>query len=111
MPQSIRYHLDESCRTSIAVGLRRHGIDVTTTTEAGLIGATDEIQLDYAKQTGRVLLTHDSDFVELHGSTEEHAGLIYCHQNSRTVGEIVRLLKLYWELYDTDEMVNVLESL
>jgi hypothetical protein len=40
MPQTICFHLDENCTKAIAWGLRRHGIDVTTTPEAGLLGAT-----------------------------------------------------------------------
>ena len=44
----IRYHLDESVRTAIAVGLRSHGVDVTTTVEVGLLGAADEDHIAYA---------------------------------------------------------------
>jgi hypothetical protein len=49
MPQTIRFHLDEHCDPAIAAGLRRRGIDVTTTLEAGLNGATDEEQVAYAQ--------------------------------------------------------------
>lgn len=111
MPEPIRYHLDESCRLRIARALRDHGVDVTTTSEAGLLGATDEAQLKYARESGRVFFTHDSDFVALHESQVEHAGLVYCHQQSRAIGELVRLLVLIYELYDADEMVNRLEYL
>jgi hypothetical protein len=41
MPRTIRFHLDENCSHAIAAGLRRRGIDVTTTPEAGLLGAGD----------------------------------------------------------------------
>jgi hypothetical protein len=37
----IRFHLDENVDLAIASGLRRRGIDVTTSKEAGLIGASD----------------------------------------------------------------------
>lgn len=36
MPRTIRFHLDEHCDPAIAAGLRRHGIDVTTTQEVGI---------------------------------------------------------------------------
>ncbi|MBV8677985.1 MAG: DUF5615 family PIN-like protein [Planctomycetaceae bacterium] len=49
MLRTIRFHLDENCPTAIAEGLRRRGIDVTTTPEAGLIGATDEEQTAHAR--------------------------------------------------------------
>lgn len=42
MPRTIRFHLDENCGNAIAEGLRRRGIDATTTHDAGLIGASDE---------------------------------------------------------------------
>jgi len=43
---AIRY-LDENCAKAIAQGLTRRGIDVTTTPEAGLMGAIDEQQAAY----------------------------------------------------------------
>jgi len=48
----VRFHLDENIPRSIAVGLRQRGIDVTTTADAKLIGASDEIQLEFARESG-----------------------------------------------------------
>ena len=109
MPGTIRYHLDESCRLSIARALRHRGIDVTTTSDAGLLGATDEQQLDYAHSTGRMLFTHDPDFIALHDAQFPHAGLIYSPQQTRAMRETVRLLVLLWEMYEADELLNRLE--
>ena len=39
----IRFHLDEHLSASIAAGLRRRRVDVTTTHESGLAGAEDSI--------------------------------------------------------------------
>ena len=55
MPRAIRFHLNEHCDPDIAAGLRRHGIDVTTTPEVGLVGATDEQHIAYALAAGRVI--------------------------------------------------------
>ena len=53
MARTVRFHLDEHVGNAIAAGLRRRGIDVTTTHDAGLGGATDPAQLAYANsQTG-----------------------------------------------------------
>lgn len=38
MARTIQFHLDEHMSKAIAIGLRRRGIDVTTTPEAGLLG-------------------------------------------------------------------------
>ena len=66
MPRTIRFHLDENCARAIATGLHRHGIDVTTTPEVGLIGAPDEEQVGYALPLGRVIFTQDGDFLGIH---------------------------------------------
>jgi hypothetical protein len=44
--ERIRFHLDEHIDPDIAAALRRHGVDATTTTDAGLRAANDDAQLD-----------------------------------------------------------------
>ncbi len=50
---------------AIAHALRRRGVEVSTTTEAGLLGEADDDQLAYAVLERRVLVTHDPDLIEL----------------------------------------------
>ena len=57
MARTIRFHLDERVANAVAACLRRLGIDVTTTNDAGLRGATDPDQLAYANAEGRVIFT------------------------------------------------------
>jgi Domain of unknown function (DUF5615) len=109
MPRTIRFHLDENCAGAIAAGLRRHGIDVTTTADAGLLGALDPEQVAYALPLGRVIFTQDGDFLGIHGSGSPHPGIAYCPKDSRTIGQIIDSLILIWELFDPDEMVNRVE--
>ncbi len=109
MPRTIRFHLDENCTGAIATGLRRHGIDVTTTPEAGLLGASDEEQIAYAQPLGRVVFTQDGDFLGIHRSGVIHPGIAYCPKDSRTVGQIVDALVLIWNVCEPDEMVNQVE--
>jgi len=78
---TIRFHLDESVSTAIADPLRQRGIDVTTPIDASLIGVTDEAHLAFARQQHRVVVTHDVDYLRLHQSRAEHAGIVYCHQS------------------------------
>jgi hypothetical protein len=55
MPATICFHLDEHIDPVIAEGLRRRGIDVTTTADATLDGATDEEQIAFAHaKQGRI---------------------------------------------------------
>jgi predicted nuclease of predicted toxin-antitoxin system len=110
MTRTIRFHLDEHVAHAVADGLRRLGVDVTTTTDAGLVGASDVQQLAYAVAGGRVLFTEDRDFLAL-SATHEHPGLAYCDQNTRSIGQIVRGLQLIWEVYEPEEMRNRIEFL
>jgi predicted nuclease of predicted toxin-antitoxin system len=109
MPRSIRFHLDEHVPHAVAAGLRRLGIDATTTTDADLLGADDDAQIAFGPADGRVIFTEDDDFLVLASQGTEHAGLVYCHQNVRSIGQIVRALGLIWDVYEPSEMVNRIE--
>jgi predicted nuclease of predicted toxin-antitoxin system len=111
MPRKIKFHLDESVSNAIAQGLRRRGIDVTTTPEKGLIGASDLQQITFALSENRVIITHDDDFVALHHSGIPHAGITYCNQARRTIGEILNQLNLIWEVLEPEDISNKLEFL
>ena len=109
MPRTIRFHLDESCDPEIARGLRRHGIDVTTTNEVGLIGRTDEEQIAHALPLGRVIFTQDRDYLRLDAAGKPHSGIVYCHQQTRSLGAIIGALLLIWEVYEPDEIAGRVE--
>jgi hypothetical protein len=111
MPRTIRYHLDEDVDSAIAEGLRRRGIDVTTTPEVGLLGAPDPIQLAHAHVEVRVLFTHDDDHLRLNAQGVEHSGVAYCHRLKRSIGEIIDGPALIWELCEPGEMANRVEYL
>ena len=111
MPRTIRFHLDEHCPTVLADGLRRRGIDVTTTPEAGLQGAEDPEHVAFALGQGRVIFTQDEDFLAIHAAGIPHPGIAYCHQGTRSLGEIIRGLVLLWEVYEPEEMADRVEFL
>ena len=108
---SIRFHLDEHISAQVAAGLRRRNIDVTMTTDAGLIGATDLAHLEFAASSGRVLVTHDDDFLRLHAKGEAHFGIAYCQQQSMSAGDILRRLILIHDLLSPEEMAGRVEFL
>jgi predicted nuclease of predicted toxin-antitoxin system len=111
MTRTIRFHLDENCDRAIAEGLRRRGIDVTTTPEAGLLSATDEEHIAFAVSQNRVLFTQDHDFLRLHASGTPHAGMAYCAKDSKSIGAIIQGLVLIWEILEPEEMANRVEFL
>jgi hypothetical protein len=103
--------LDENVNKTIADGLKRRKIDVTTTPEAGLISASDEEQLRFACSQGRVLFTQDCDFLKLHNSGFEHCGVAYCVKGSRSIGEILQGLILIWEVLEAEDIAGKVEFL
>jgi Domain of unknown function (DUF5615) len=109
MTDKIRFHLDENVSNAIAEGLRRRGIDVTTTPETGLVAASDAEQVAFALSQNRVIFTHDDDFVVLHQSGVTHSGITYCSQNRHSIGEILTSLILIWEVIEPEDMKNQLE--
>ena len=111
MSQTIRFHLDEHVSHTIAHALRRRGVEVSTTTEAGLLGAEDEDQLAHTLLERRVLVTHDPDLIELAHRDQAHAGIAYCDQERRSLRSIVRSLLLIWEVLSPDEMEGHVEYL
>jgi hypothetical protein len=111
MPRTIRFHLDENVTRAVAEGLRRRGVDVTTTPEAGLLGAIDEDQAAYALAEGRVIFTQDRDFLSINAAGVPHAGIAYCPKDSRSIGEIIDGLVLIWEIIEPDEIRGRVEFL
>lgn len=111
MSTTIRFHLDEHVSNVIATGLRRRGVDVTTSAEAGLLGADDAEQLAFAASQARVLLTHDEDLLALAAQGAEHAGICYCHQGQRSIRQVIEVLHLLHECCRAEEMRNRVEYL
>lgn len=111
MPRTIRFHLDEHYDPAIARGLRVHGVDVTTTPEAGLLGAEDEEHIAYGVATRRLIFTQDEDFLRLDAAGVGHRGIAFCYQQARSIGQIIASLLLIWEVYEPEEMDNCVEYL
>jgi predicted nuclease of predicted toxin-antitoxin system len=107
----IGFHLDEHIPRAVADALRRRGIEVLTTGEAGMLGMSDAEHLAHALSGGRVFVTQDSDFLRLHEQQYPHAGIAYCAQGTRTIGQIVSGLALIHELLSPDEMLGRVEFL
>ncbi len=74
------------------------------------MGLSDEEQLEYAKQKGLVIVTCDDDFLSL-AETFEHAGIVYIHQQKYSIGDLIRNLKLLWDIVEQKDMNNHVEFL
>jgi predicted nuclease of predicted toxin-antitoxin system len=105
----MRFHLDEHVAHAVAAGLRRRGIDVTTTADTSLLGASDDDHLAYAKREQRVIVTQDIDFLRSAAIDSTHFGIAYYPQGKRTIGEIIRHLTLMHDALDDDAMRGRIE--
>jgi hypothetical protein len=110
MSGDIRFYLDEHVNPAIAAGLRRRGVDVLTTQEAGMLSASDDRQLALAMSEGRVIFTQDEDFLRLDKVVDRHAGIAYARQRT-PVGVIVRGLMLIYSVLSAKEMSSRVEYL
>ncbi len=111
MAERIRFHPDENVNPIIAAALRRHNIDVTTTIEMNMRAASNEEQLEFIRAEGRVLVTHDTDFLRIANQTDDHPGVAFSHKDTISTGQVIRSLILIYEVLDREEMIGRVEFL
>ena len=110
MADRIRFHLDEHVDPAIATALRRAGIDVTTTNEAGLRTQDDVAHLRFARAEARVIVTRDQDFLRIASRPLDHAGIVFYTAN-QSIREIIEGLILIYEVMTPDELAGQIEYL
>jgi predicted nuclease of predicted toxin-antitoxin system len=101
---AIRFHLDEHVAPAVAVVLRRHQIDVTTSQEAGLLGESDVDQLSFATSQGRVPVTCDLGFLREEVVSNAQFGICFCRPQKYSIGEFARALLTVATCMRDDEM-------
>ncbi len=111
MTERIRFHLDEHIDPDVAAALRRHGVDVTTTIDAGLRTADDLAHFVYASTQARVVVTDDPDYLRLAEERSGHPGIVICHRKLRSTREIIRGLILIFEVLTPADMKGRIEFL
>jgi predicted nuclease of predicted toxin-antitoxin system len=110
MADRIRFHLDEHVDPAIAYALRRAGIEVSTTNDAGLQTQDDATHLRFARNEGRVIVTRDQDFLRLASGGVDHSGIVFYTAN-QTIREIIEGLILIYEVMLPGEMAEHVEYL
>ena len=90
-----RAYADENVDARIVEALRERGFEIVTARDVRMLGQTDDAQLAYAADQGRVLLTFDrGDFRRLHArfveAGREHAGIALLPQSRLIARTIVR---------------------
>ena len=110
----IRFFTDEDVYGSVARRLRERGFEAVSTPEADRLGETDQAQLEWAVQEGRVLLTFNvADFARLHDEwlshLRHHTGIIVSIQ--RPIGDLLRRVVALASALGAGEMRDRLEFL
>jgi alpha-amylase/alpha-mannosidase (GH57 family) len=104
-----KIHLNENLSPSLAIQLRKHGFDVTSSQEAKLLSEPDEVQLAYAASQQRAILTFNiGDFARLHDNYlaegKEHWGVIF--STEEPIGVLFRRLLRLLSSVSADELKN-----
>ncbi|MBI2194851.1 MAG: DUF5615 family PIN-like protein [Planctomycetes bacterium] len=107
----MRFYMDQHFPGPASQGLRRHGVDLLTAQEAGRCGLPDSDQLTFATAEERVLVTFDTDFLELHQAEVQHAGIAWCPEQKYSVGQLIQTLLLVHGVLDREGMRNHVEHL
>lgn len=75
---NFKWLADENINSRVVDFLRQSGLDVEQVADLGMQGEKDLVVLKYALSTGRIVLTHDSDFGTLAiQSGESFVGIVY----------------------------------
>jgi predicted nuclease of predicted toxin-antitoxin system len=97
--------------------LQRLGVDVIRSLDAGFAqNALDKDLFSYATQEKRVMVTCDSDFIQLHQfyleESKDHYGVVYFNMNNGECGDIGLIVKTLHFLaqiaISEDDMKNTL---
>ncbi len=92
----IRLYLDEdSMDEDFIQALRSRNVDVLTVADVGMLNQSDEEQLNWARDNGRVIFSFNTrDFYRLHTAMIQkglsHAGIILAPQQRYGIGELMR---------------------
>ena len=110
----IRFFTDEDVYGTTAPALRNAGLDAISTPEASRLGESDESQLEWATDEGRVFVSFNvGHFAHLHSmwmnQGRHHAGIAVSAQ--RPIGDLLRRLVHLADALEADAIRNRLEFL
>ena len=105
-----KFYLNESVNIAVVNGLIRRDVEALSAKDVGNLGLSDEEQLNYAVKNNLVIVTHDADFLSM-AMNFKHKGIVYIHQQKYGIGDLIRRLKLLWEIAEQEDMLNHIEFL
>jgi predicted nuclease of predicted toxin-antitoxin system len=116
MSRILLYIDEDSMDADFVQALRSRNVDVLTVADVGMLHKTDEEQLDWARQKGRVIFSFNTrDFYRLHttiiGQDLSHAGIILAPQQRYGIGDLMRGVLRLINAKSSAEMQGQLEFL
>lgn len=105
---SYRLLLDENVEWPLVYRLRNYGHDVEHVDELDVYGkgATDRTLATYSRDTDRLLLTYDNDFV-LEIEQEEVRGVLFVSDDSMATDRVADAVDRMSEMYPQSEVSGV----
>ncbi|MEG4918038.1 DUF5615 family PIN-like protein [Microcoleus sp. B7-D4] len=103
----LKFYSNENFPIAMVDLLRARGYDVLTSYEAGQANQKnpDDEVLMYATNAGRVVITENrQDFINLHSTTSNHAGIVICKADRDYAGKVQVLHEFFTQ--DTQPMDN-----
>jgi hypothetical protein len=112
---NVRLYMDVHIPFAITAQLRLRKIDILTAQEDGTQRLEDSDLLNRSTELQRVLVSQDIDLLQIAGlrnkSGDNFSGLIYAHQLSSTIGQMVHDLELIVGTTTLEEWLNRVEYL
>ena len=112
---NVSFYMDVHIPLAITTELRLRGVNVLTAQEDGAGQYGDSMLLDRASTEGRVLVTHDTDFLREAARRQDHlrpfAGIIFVPQLDITIGRTVTDLELCAKTSRPEEWISRVEFL
>jgi hypothetical protein len=106
----LAFYFDVNVPVSIAKGLQQRGIDVLTSVDDGTRHLEDSELLQRATLLGRVLATHDKDFLaiaaEYQAAGWEFTGIVFAPQDKLRIGHFVDDIELIAHCCAITEVAN-----
>ena len=107
--------MDVHVPRAVTKALRLRGVDVVTAQEDGSQELDDDVLLNRATELGRILVSQDDDLLReanrLLSECSKFSGVIYAHQLTVTVGQMIADLELIALVTSPDEWSGRVEFL
>lgn len=103
----LKFYSNENFPMEMVYLLRSLGYDVLTSYEAGQANQKipDDRVLIYATNAGRIVITENrQDFIDLHFTTSNHAGIVICKADRDYAGKVQAIHNFFTQ--DTQPMNN-----